>query len=305
MDRSDVITTTDDPTAPLLVKATHRQKATVADTREVFEDVEEIQDDDSASFMDNLQGSINLTIPRNTWIKSPNMRIEIEGDLKIEKPDADFEIFGIIAVVRGHYDLIGKRFKIEQGFLRFKGGKEFNPEISLVAVYHVRVGREKQKLTLKVGGELNQPTFNFTLDGQQITEANAISYVVFGRSIDNLSYGQQSEISGSAGKSSLLTDVAIGALNKELSEAIGKSLNLDYLEIKSEDSWQTAVFMVGKYITNDLFVSYEREIGTGGDNDIAKETISVEYELTKNILLHLVQGDAKARGFDLMFKFER
>jgi len=33
------------------------------------------------------------------------------------------------------------------------------------------------------------------------------------------------------------------------------------IEVKGEENWQQATFAVGKYLTNDLFLRYQKEIG--------------------------------------------
>ena len=53
-------------------------------------------------------------------------------------------------------------------------------------------------------------------------------------------------------------------MSAELSRRFGQQLGVDYIEIKGEDNLNTATFIVGKYITPDLFMSYEHSIGTLG-----------------------------------------
>ena len=76
------------------------------------------------------------------------------------------------------------------------------------------------------------------------------------------------------------------------------------IEIKGEDNWETATFVVGKYITTDLFMSYERGFGDATDNDIPPETITLEYELTRNLFLQMIRGDVTESGFDVIWKFQ-
>ena len=38
------------------------------------------------------------------------------------------------------------------------------------------------------------PELKFSLDGTEISEGDAVSYVMFGRSLDELTYGQQSAV---------------------------------------------------------------------------------------------------------------
>ncbi len=288
-----------DISLPLLVEATAPY---IVDTTVSASQVASKPNTISRKFLENLTGDLTIFIPRNSWIKSPNILIEIEGNLDVVKEGKDFELFGKLDVIRGNFDVIGKRFNIIEGTLKFNGGREFNPEIVVESRYEFR-SREKEKmfLDLNLSGELKNPSLNFTLDGRKISEADALSYILFGISSEELSYGQQSTLTGNV----LAMDVASSLISNRLSKVVGQDLNLDYIELKAKDNWQTATFLVGKYITNELFVSYEREFGESNDTDVAPETITVEYELTPKIFLQLIEGDSKAKGFDMIFKLER
>ena len=138
--------------------------------------------------------------------------------------------------------------------------------------------------------------------------------MAFGRSLDQLTYGERTELSGSdntanagnngTSKSSLASGVLASVISSQLSKTLGNELKVDVFDVKAQSDWKAATFVVGKYITNDLFVSYERAIGDVEDNDIAQQVVTLEYELTKIIYLQLIEGDAKASGFDIIFKWD-
>jgi translocation and assembly module TamB len=236
------------------------------------------------------------------------MRAEIGGELEVVKEGEEFEVFGSIRVFRGNYDLYGKRFTIEQGTLTFNGGAEVNPTLEIDAVYVFRTpSREKKQLMLAITGEALTPVLEFSLDGAQISEGDALSYIIFGRNLSQLTSGQRSAMAAD-GRSK--EDVARGAITNlfagRLSEALGSRLNLDVIEIDAQSDWKSASFVVGKYLTNDLFVSYQRGIGTTRDQDeLVPEIVTLEYELSRYIYLQLVAADARNSGFDVIVKYSR
>jgi translocation and assembly module TamB len=262
--------------------------------------------DSAPDIYKNLSGSLKLTIPRNTWIKSPNTRLEIEGDLDLVKTGPEFEIFGTIAVLRGNYDIVGKRFNISEGKLTFQGGEEINPEVLIKAEYKFRnAAREQKTILLSISGKAKKPELKFTLDNKEISEGDAVSYVMFGRSLDELTYGQQSAVADETqkgGTGNLALGVAANYLSSEITKSIGQDLNLDYIEIKGQENWSSATFTVGKYLTNDLFVSYERGFGETSSDDVTKEMITLEYQITRFIFLQLFQGTSRTSGVDVFFK---
>ena len=299
-------TTLQEPTRiPLLVQVTQicdPQSVSIAKESTIEDTISINGSAESSKFLNNVSGNLTITLPRNTWLKGLNWRIELDGKLDLVKQGKDFRLFGSIGIVRGNYDLLGRRFNIREGRLNFKGETEFNPDIVLEAELEMRTSsRDKKLLVLYLSGEVLNPVYRFTLDGREISEADAVSYVVTGRSIDDLSFGEQAGLD----ESSLATDLTSGLLTRQLNKQIGQDLNLDYLELKGKNNWQSATFVVGKYLTNELFISYQREFGDTDDNDIAPELVTVEYEITRNIYLQVIEGDSRARGADIIFKVER
>ena len=261
----------------------------------------EIKTKEPSPLIDNLTGTIRLDVPRNTWIRSPDMQMELYGNLDILKNSKVFELFGSLGIHRGYYTLYGKKLVIKQGELIFTGGTTLNPTLNLEADYTFR-DKEKIKriLTLSVKGTAANPEINFMLDEISIPEADAMAYLLFGHAFDDLNYSNQEGVS-SAIPSRLIT----GFVSSQLSKTIGSTLNLDMIEIDAGNNWQNTTFIMGKYITNDLFVTYERSFGEANNEAISPETITLEYELNRLLSIRLVQGEIKESGIDVIIKFEK
>ncbi|HMA61180.1 MAG TPA: translocation/assembly module TamB domain-containing protein [bacterium] len=262
----------------------------------------------SSKIWNNLKGEYRIIIPRNTWIRNNNMRAELSGKIDLVKTDPELNIFGEINLLRGYYDFVGRRFKIQDGSIVFQGIAEINPRITLRAEYTFRnQAGEKKTLVLHISGQAREPVIEFKIDDKKINEGDALAYIMFGKSLAQLSTGQQEDLSESVdqeSKGSLARQMAANFLSSELSKILSKQLNLDYIEIKTEDSWQSASFVVGKYITNDLFVSYQKGLGTTQEDYTMSETVKLEYQLTKIIFLQLT-GHEKYSGADVIFQIRR
>ena len=253
------------------------------------------------SFIEHLTGSLKLEIPRNTWLKSDDMQIEVFGNLDVVKNGAFFELFGSLGVHRGFYTFYGKKMVIEEGEFIFTGGEEYDPVLNVKANYTFRTAeREKRVLALLVSGRLSDPDIRFELERQEIPEADAIAYILFGQPFDQLNHGGQEGVSDA-----MSTRLLSNLVASQLSKTLGKTLNLDMIEIDASDNWQNTTFMVGKYITNDLFVTYQRSFGESDEHEITPETITLEYEITKRLSIRLLQGKVKESGIDLIIKLEK
>jgi len=262
----------------------------------------------SSTLVQNLRGNIKINIPRNTWLKGPDMNMEIAGELDLVKSGLNFEMFGSIRIIRGNYTLYGKRFDIKKGNFTFQGGIEFNPVVEL-EVQHVFRGTDKEKkiLNLQITEQILNPTLQFSLNDIKIEETDAISYLLFGRSVDELTHGEKSEIGQQPGMTSsgMIKKLLAGQLAGQITRRLQKKLNLDVIEFKGEKDWRQASIVVGKYITNDLFLSYQREFSMGKTNEVVPEQVALEYEINRLLYLQATKGDDKATGFDLIWKFER
>lgn len=254
-------------------------------------------------YFDNFKGNLRIRIPRNTWIKNADMYIEISGDVELRKNFDFFELFGSVDVVRGQYDLLGKTFVIDEGTISFQGGEDMMPTMDIKASYSFRnQQRVEQNLSVHVSGTAESPEVNFQLDENSISEGDAISYILFGKSMNELTIDEQDNIEG-AGGGTLAGKAAASFLASQLTNFLGEKLAVDYIEVKSDGGFDNATVVVGKYITNDLFVSYEQRFGETHEKDMAKYEVKLEYELFRFLFFEL-NNSSRASGFDVIFKFD-
>ena len=276
---------------PLLVQATtDATDAAVSDTLPAARQ--------KPQALKNLRGALKVKIRKNTWVKGDNMRVEFWGDLDIVKNSDVFELFGDIEVLRGQYDFLGRRFKLSEGEIYFQGGEKINPTLNVKADYVFRDSRkDKKTLRLIISDRALEPKLQFTIDDKPITEGEAISYILFSRAPNEVGSSTTSQ----AGY--IATDLVYGMMSAELSNRLGSSLGLDYIEIKGQDNLNSATFIVGKYVTPDLFMSYEHSIGAL-EEDTPPQVVTVEYELSKFLFLQLISGETKSTGMDILIKLD-
>ncbi len=267
--------------------------------------VESKTDEEPSQMVKNMRGNLKLSFPRNIWLKSEEMNMELGGELVIIKSSPDFVLSGKVMVVRGNYTAYGRRFNIVSGNVYFRGERDIDPAISIVANYILRSSsQEKLTLSIQVTGSLKQPVIQFYLDDEPISEGDGISYIIFGKSTAELSSGERDQVNGS-GQDNLATKIVVGQITSKITSQIQKQLNLDVVEFKGDTNWRQAQVVVGKYITNNLFLSYERELSFGSGNEVVPERVTLEYELRRRLYLQATQGGDKATGVDLIWKFQK
>ncbi len=263
------------------------------------------EEPDSASFdyFDQLKGQLRVQIPRNTWIKNDDMRIEISGELEVIKNLDFFELFGQVEVVRGQYELLGKVFVIDEGTVNFEGGKEMNFRMNISASYSFRNNQQvQQELTVNLSGTPEEPEVNFELNGNAIDEGDALSYILFGKSMNELTMNEQDNMER-AGVGNLAEQAAASLVSAQLTSFLQDKLDVDYIEVKSGSGFDEASVVVGKYITNKLFVSYEQRFGQSDEQNLKKYEVKLEYELFRFLFFELNNSTIDS-GFDVIFKFD-
>ncbi|MGC9341936.1 MAG: translocation/assembly module TamB domain-containing protein [Bacteroidales bacterium] len=250
-------------------------------------------DTTGTDYFENIVGSVKVNIPRNVWIKNKDMYVEIKGDVEIIKNPEFFEVFGSMNVVRGQYNLLGRTFIINKGIISFQGGEELIPNLDIEASYTFRNSeRVEQTLKVFVTGDIEQPKVNFRLDGNSITEGDALSYIMFGKSANELGMDQQENLAGKA---------AANLISSQISGYLSEKLDVDYIQVNADEGFDNATVVVGKYITNDLFVSYEQRLGETDEQEISNYEVRLEYELFRFLFIEL-NNSSRESGFDLIFK---
>ncbi len=287
---------------PILVQELEDMSVSI-DTLDMMEFEKEQPDSVSFDYFDQLKGQLRVRIPRNTWIKNDDMRIEISGELEVIKNSDFFELFGQVDVVRGQYEMLGRVFVINEGTINFEGGEEMNLRMDIEAAYNFRNNQQvQQELTVNVSGTPEEPEVEFELDGSAIEEGDALSYILFGKSLDELTVNEQGNME-SAGVGSMAEQAAASLVSAQLTNFLQSKLNVDYIEVKSGGGFDEASVVVGKYITNNLFVSYEQRFGQNDDQNPKKYEVKLEYELFRFLFFELNNSTIDS-GFDVIFKFD-
>ena len=200
-------------------------------------------------FIEYIAMDIDVDIPTNSWIKGSGANIEVEGKLNVKKNYGElYVVSGNIDVVRGEYHFMGKLFNIEGGTVSFRGKEIVNPFLDVRALYEV----SSVRVFINVTGTAEKPRIQLTSD-PPLDENEIVSYLVFGTSSENLSTDDRISFQEKAGE--VLGTMAVG----EIREMFGEEFALDVITIKGgQTGFRDTHVEVGKYLTKDLYVGYER-----------------------------------------------
>jgi len=224
-------------------------------------------------FLDNLSVDIDLSVPRDLWLRSTDMNVEIGGELivRYDRRVGDLVMIGDLEALRGSYQVLGRTFEVETGSVSFLGQPGVNPSLNIEALSRIR-RRQGDRLEVRatVTGTLVQPLVTLSTTEAGVSQPDLVSYLLLGVPSGELG-------TGAAGAASVGQDVTTGgvllfggALGSQIGTAIAQQTGVvDYFAISQGDvvadqdiasnffsSLSTAQFEVGRYIGDNVFVVF-------------------------------------------------
>jgi autotransporter translocation and assembly factor TamB len=251
----------------------------------------------SPSLWDRSRLDLEVQVTDDAILTGSNMRVEIAGDLSLFKPAESPmpSLSGTLQVRRGYYEEFGKRFTIEGGEIFFYGTPELNPGLHIVASNTVEgvqgVGDVLVQIT--VGGTLRNPTIDLS-STPPYDKSEIIAIALFGTPTP--SAGQQGQFTETV--RDLVTGTAASSL---LKTTLTSELNLDVFEISQrqlEEGDSATLFRVGKFISPDVYLTFEQQVG--GEED--HQAVGIRYQVTDLFTLEATVGTRES-GVDLFWEY--
>lgn len=217
-------------------------------------------------FLQNLRVEVDLSVPRDTWLRSEDMNVEIGGQLamRYDRLNRDVVMVGELQALRGSYTVLGRRFEVDGGTVGFIGTPGINPTLDIQATARIRRagGEAPLPVNATVAGTLTQPRVSLATEEQGIAESDLVSYLVFGRPSYELATGQEALLRGAAGSG---VTFVTGTIAARLGAALSQQIGIDYLTITQGGDFGVASgtvggslagtqVEVGQYLGEDVFV---------------------------------------------------
>lgn len=218
-------------------------------------------------FLDNLRVDIDLSVPRNLWLRSNEMNVEMGGDLLVRYDRAvnDLVMVGDLQALRGSYRVLGRTFEVDGGTVSFLGQPGVNPALGIEAISRVRRrGGDRLEVRATVTGTLVQPLVTLSTTEAGLSQSDLVSYLLFGVAGGDLGIGTGGV---EQGVTTAFGTYGMGALASQVGTALAQGVfGFDYLAISQADVvgdqdlasnfLNTAQFEVGRYIGDDVFVVF-------------------------------------------------
>ncbi len=278
------------PKAQITIKELPEASIKVSEDQIIVEATETTQDE--ASRKREIHARVRTVLGDNVRFNGFGLKARIQGELLvIDRPGEATTASGELHIEDGEYRAYGQGLVIEKGRLLFSGGPINQPGLDVRAV---RRPKEGITVGVQVRGSLKKPDFRLFSD-PNMTQGNQLSYLVLGRPL--------SGTSGSEGSALSRASLALGLRGGNVvAEKIGGSMGLDQFgidagEAGSDSSPENTSFVIGKYLSPKLYISY----GLGLFNQTS--SLQLHYTISKHWKF-MTESATETRGADLIYVIE-
>lgn len=201
------------------------------------------------------------------------------GELQLSQvPGETRRATGNLQLRDGTFSRYGQDFIIDQGRLTFVGPLT-NPNVDVISTRTIEEDGREINASLTLSGPVNNIRSSVSAS-PQMSEANALSYLITGRPLRSADSADANMIGGAA--------ISLGLRQvAPITREIQNTLGLSELTIESEGLDSTTV-IAGKQLNPKLYVEYSYDVlaSIGG--------IAFNYELTDNFSLETRTGEANS-----------
>lgn len=208
--------------------------------------------------------SIDLNAENNVWVRDPDLRIELGGNLILVRDEQGLYLRGDLDVLRGQYAVYGNKFRIIDGTLDFSTAS-LRPEVHINAYTPHRVDNGFERriyLNLDWPRDKREPELSLSYDEPGYYESDL--WRMLGGSV--------------AG--GLAANTLERVLNEQMSDV---TVEVEQRQTRSSEQGtpeQEMMIGVGKYMWEDVYLRYRQ----GLTLETSRE-VEVEYRLSNMILI--------------------
>jgi hypothetical protein len=208
----------------------------------------------------------------NVWIRNDMANIELEGKVGVSYEGGPLLVSGNLEVKQGTFYYLYKSFEVKEGKFNFNESPEINPNIDVKAITLISSRsvrnheHEQDTVFLAVSGTMRSPEFDL-YSKSSLSKAEIMTLLSLNLEWEDLASVKSIEQS--------VTETAFNywvrqTLNRRLKDEFG----IDVLEMQGVGGHYE--FVVGKYVTDKLFVKARTDIQSYGISEV-----QAEYKLKK------------------------
>lgn len=227
-----------------------------------------------------LFADITIALGDKVNLTGFGLQAQVAGQLGVrERPGSATSGSGTVNV-SGTYKAYGQDLTIQQGELLFANSPLDNPMLRFEATRTV----EDVVAGLRVRGSAQSPELTVFSD-PPMGQANALSYIVAGKPLEEIGSGEGEGDAVQAATRSL--GAAAGGL---LAKNVGRRLGADELSVKDDEMIGGAALTVGQYLSPRVYLSYGVGLFEPG------EVVTLRYKINNDLSVQAQRGPEDTRA---------
>ena len=228
-----------------------------------------------------LQASITVNLGEDIKVIGYGLDATVGGQLTVrESPGTPTTGSGQLSLA-GRYKAYGQDLTIKDGRLLFAGTPLDNPRLAIVAMRQID---DDLSTGLRIGGSAQRPIVT-VVSNQNVGDADALSYLVTGRSLSEVGSASGSSQDALASASRSFEGAGAGLV----AQRIGKRLGLDEAGVEENEMIGGSALTIGEYLSPRLYLSYGVGLFEPG------EVVALRYKLTKDVGVRIQRGTQETR----------
>ncbi|WP_299599234.1 translocation/assembly module TamB domain-containing protein [uncultured Microbulbifer sp.] len=264
---------------PLAVQVEHFIGSSVPEIDVVEVEVYGGESEQGPALMENIQLALKVVLDQQSYVRGLGLDSELKGEVDIAGTAADPQASGTLSIVRGKFDLLGKKFDLQEGEVQFENN------VAAIYVKGVHTYAEGE-ITAEISGTTDDPEIEFSSD-PAAAQDEIFAQLLFGKSLTDISPLQAVRLVG------VVRTLQTGNTGFDPLASTRDLVGLDTLDVETEatDEGDQYSLSLGKYITSRIYLELQRST-----DPLNPWQAEMQIELRKNLRLDINSSDNEESG---------
>lgn len=211
-----------------------------------------------------------ISAPNRIFARGRGLNAELGGEIQLRGTTANLAPSGQISLVRGTFDILGRRLDLSDGQITLQGN--LKPYLDFRSTTSTAEGTA----TLEVSGQIDAPVIKVTSDPSRPSE-EALALLLFGDNIQDLSPLALARLAGSV--------ATLSGRGGRTEGKVRDGLGADRVDLGADNSG-AGMFGIGGYVSDNLYTDFN--VNTRGDSEL-----NINLDVTDNVT---VKGTVDGQG---------
>ncbi|WP_226667171.1 translocation/assembly module TamB domain-containing protein [Microbulbifer aggregans] len=260
---------------PLALQVEHFLGSSVPEIEVVEVEVDETRETAGPPLLQNIALALEIVLDQQSYVRGLGLDSELKGKIGITGTAADPQASGTLSIVRGKFDLLGKKFDLQEGQIQFENN---------VAAIYIKGAHTypEGEITAEISGTTDDLKVEFS-SSPAAAQDEIFAQLLFGKSLTDISPLQAVRLV------TIARTLQSGGTGFDPVAKTRELIGLDTLDFESEetDEGDQYALSLGKYITSRIYLELQRST-----DPLNPWHAEMQIELRKNLRLEIKSSDS-------------